>query len=420
MTLWIVLTAMIAIAAIFAAAPFIRRRERRRLESEKGLAVYRDQLKEVDAEVTQGALDPAQGDATRTEIKRRMLAVTPEPDAAWPPLSSAERSFMALGVTAVVVLGSVILFANTADLGSSSQGAAPGGASAAAAPAAADAAGSSVQGAGATSAPAAAEGGQTPLPSVDELVQRLVTRLEKNPKDVEGWRMLGWSYFNVGKFKEAAEAYGHAVDLNPDSAEYREGQIESLVRAADGNVTPEAKAAIEETLKRHADDTRALFFKAVALDQDGDRAGAEKIWTALKDRLPPTDPWAKEVAKKLGPATDAATAGDAAATAASAPTPAPSTTATKGPTADDIRAADAMSANDRSAMIRSMVNSLADRLDKSPHDADGWTRLIRSWMVLGEADKAKAALESALKAFADDPDQTQKLIAAAEQSGVKR
>jgi len=414
MTLWIALTAMIAVAAVFVATPFIRRLERRRLESEKGLAVYRDQLKEVDIEASQGALDPAQAETTRTEIKRRMLAVTPEPDAAWPAMTTGERSFTAIGAVAVVVLGSVVLFANTADFDAPSRGAGANPVAAMAGEAAAPA-----QSAAAAPVAAKSGGGQTPLPSVDELVGRLVARLEKNPKDAEGWRMLGWSYFNVGKYKEAADAYARAADLNPDSADYREGQIESLVRAAEGKVTPDAKAVIEDTLKRHADDTRALFFKAVALDQDGDRAGAEKIWTELKAKLPPDDPWTKEVAKKLGLATDTASSADA--TPAKAPEPQPSETgAAKGPTAEDVRAADAMSAADRTAMIRSMVNSLADRLDKSPRDADGWTRLIHAWMVLGETDKAKAALDSALKAFADDPEQTQKLIAAADQSGVKR
>ena len=64
--------------------------------------------------------------------------------------------------------------------------------------------------AAATQSPASESWGQlrpkASLPSVEEMIQRLVARLEKNPKDGEGWRTLGWSYFNIGKFSEAGEA----------------------------------------------------------------------------------------------------------------------------------------------------------------------------------------------------------------------
>ena len=74
MTLWFVLTVMIAIAAVLVSSPFIRRLERARLASAGELAVYRDQLKEIENEAAQGLIDNAQAESASIEIKRRMLA----------------------------------------------------------------------------------------------------------------------------------------------------------------------------------------------------------------------------------------------------------------------------------------------------------------------------------------------------------
>src|SRR5712691_300250 len=59
------------------------------------------------------------------------------------------------------------------------------------------------------------------LPTVDEMIQRLAARLRQNPNDPEGWRMLGWSYFNTEHFDESAAAYLKAIGLRPDFAAFR-------------------------------------------------------------------------------------------------------------------------------------------------------------------------------------------------------
>ncbi|MGB9646917.1 MAG: c-type cytochrome biogenesis protein CcmI, partial [Stellaceae bacterium] len=62
-----------------------------------------------------------------------------------------------------------------------------------------------------------------------------------------------------------------------------------------------------------------------------------------------------------------------------------------GPTARDVAAAQSMSPEERQAMIRSMVDRLAARLEQNPNDKDGWNRLAHAYDVLGETEKAKAA-----------------------------
>ena len=90
----------------------------------------------------------------------------------------------------------------------------------------------------------------------------------------------------------------------------------------------------------------------------------------------------------------------------------------KGPSPQDVQAAEGMAPADRSAMIRGMVDRLAHRLEKSPRDADGWIKLIQSRIVLGETELAKQALADGTGAFADDPQQRDRIVAAAQKLGL--
>jgi cytochrome c-type biogenesis protein CcmH len=77
-----------------------------------------------------------------------------------------------------------------------------------------------------------------------------------------------------------------------------------------------------------------------------------------------------------------------------------------------------MPADERAAMVRSMVERLASRLETSPHDAGGWKRLIRSRIVLGEKQAASAAMRKALEIFKDEPAEITALAALASELGV--
>src|SRR5262245_37580989 len=57
-----------------------------------------------------------------------------------------------------------------------------------------------------------------------------------------------------------------------------------------------------------------------------------------------------------------------------------------------------------SEMIRGMVSRLADRLKQDGSDFDGWMRLVRSYVVLGERDKAVAAAADARRTIGNDAD----------------
>jgi cytochrome c-type biogenesis protein CcmH len=271
------------------------------------------------------------------------------------------------------------------------------------------------------------------LPSVDEMIQRLAARLRQNPNDPEGWRMLGWSYFNTEHFDESAAAYLKAIALRPDFAAFRSLRGEALVKAANGAVTPEAARAFEEALKLDPKEVRARFYKGLAKEQSGDRASALDDWTAILKDADPNEPFlteirqrAAELGRQIGDASgrltdrQAAASGEILRSLGDSKPAAPSSIVREGPSAEEVRAAERMPAKERNAMIRGMVEGLSARLEKSPRDVEGWIKLMRSRVVLGEAVQARHALDRALAIFDGSPHEQGQITAAARDIGLSQ
>ena len=270
------------------------------------------------------------------------------------------------------------------------------------------------------------------LASVDEMIERLASRLKQRPDDPEGWRMLGWSYFSTQRFSESAAAYLKAIELRPAFAEFRSLRGEALVSVANGMVTADAMRVFEEALALDPADPKARFFKGLAKAQAGDTKAALDDWVAILNGADPNEPWFSEIKQRVTALSgeigvDVSTRGRPAASSgellkalAGPPVSASPNAARPGPTAEDVRAADAIAPTDRTAMIRGMVEGLAVRLEQSPHDVEGWIKLIRSRVVLGEADQAKQALDRALAIFDNAPQERSQIAAAARELGMTR
>jgi cytochrome c-type biogenesis protein CcmH len=210
----------------------------------------------------------------------------------------------------------------------------------------------------------------------------LKARLQSEPGHKEGWALLGRTFATLGRMAEARNAYGQAIALAPNDPELHAELGEVLVVAAGGAVTPEAEAEFGKS----SNDPRARFYRAEAAVQRGDTAAAAAGFRALLADAPVDAPWRKVVAERL-----AQIAGDGRPNGA-APVNTP------GPTAQDVAAAQAMSPEERQAMVRGMVDRLAARLEQNPNDREGWIRLARAYDVLGEKDKADAARARAASA----------------------
>jgi len=432
MAFWILLAIMISAAAALLSALFIRRLGRFPVVSAGDIETYRDLLKEIESKRRQGVIDDAEAEAARLETVKRALAANREPQVL-PKLVVSERNFTVICVSGILVLGLVGLYATGKVDPASTRG------SVSAQPVFASfARDQSIPENFVTamqtfvSENQGQPQAQSSVPPVEEMIRRLAARLQQNPKDGQGWRTLGWSYLNVGQYSEAGEAYAKAIELSPNDAEIRGARIEALVRSADGVVTADAKSAIEDTLKLDAKNGRGRFFKWLAREQEGDKTAALTGWLELLKDADPTESWVpdlknriSELERDLGKDAPARPTGPRSAMTIGspqslrAPPDSPmSPMVEKGPSPQDVQAAEGMAPADRSAMIRGMVDRLAHRLEKSPRDADGWIKLIQSRIVLGETELAKQALADGTGAFVDDPQQRDRIVAAAQKLGL--
>jgi cytochrome c-type biogenesis protein CcmH len=437
MAFWIIVAIMTSAVAALLLAPLIRRLGQPPAESAGAIEVHRDLLKEIDSKQRQGLIDDTEAEVARLEIVKRALAADRTERPVIPKLVVSERNFTVICVSGIMVLGLVGLYAVTGTVNPPSTR----GAVAAQAASASFVRDQPVPENLVTALQSFVSENQgqpqvqSSVPPVDEMIRRLAARLQQNPKDSQGWRTLGWSYLNIGQFSEASDAYAKAIELSPNDAEIRSARIEALVRSADGVVTADARSAIEDTLKIDPKNAHARFFKGLEKEQEGDKTAALTDWREVLRDADPNESWVpdlknriSELERVLGTDPAARTIGAAKPAVADGSleisrAPGGSSMAPaigKGPSPQDVQAAEAMAPADRSAMIRGMVDRLANRLEKSPRDADGWIKLMQSRVVLGETELAKQALAHGVETFTDDTQQRDRIVAAAQQLGISK
>lgn len=269
------------------------------------------------------------------------------------------------------------------------------------------------------------------------VIAGLEARMRANPNDPDGWRLLGLGYFDSARYGDSARAYARATTLKPGDATLWSALGEARVLAGDGGVNPQAADAFGRAVAIDPKDPRARYFLAVRKDMGGDHRGAIDDWIALLKDTPPGAPWEEsvrrvteqvatankiDIAGRLPAPSPAALASAGPAAGAPAMTAAPSpggaavaTDAIPGPTRDQMMAASSLPPAQQDAMVRSMVDGLAARLKSTPGDTDGWIRLMRAHMVLGEPPAAAAALAQAKSA---NPAAAARLVEAARTLGV--
>ena len=273
-------------------------------------------------------------------------------------------------------------------------------------------------------APEAASPAPATQAEIGSSIASLEAKLKDNPNDAEGWRMLGWSLFETGKFAESAGAYKRATQLDPKKAEYFSSLGEALVLAGKGDVPTDAKAAFDTAIALDAKDPRARYFLAVAKDISGDHKGAIDDWFALLNETPSGAPWEADVRRiitevaakeKIEVASRMAKLPALAAPAGGA---AVATAAIPGPTPQQMRDAAGMPKGQQDMMVAGMVDGLEKKLKTNPNNPDGWIMLMRSRMSLGETGKAAEALKSARTALGGDQQKIGMVNAAAAELGV--
>lgn len=363
----IALVAMTSAGVALLLLPLLLRRGGSASREAYNLAVYRDQLAEVDRDVARGLLNPEQAEAARTEIGRRILALGPGDGA----LFGNPKSIAAATVAILLVpVAALLIYAR---LGSPMLGDRPAAAAAAA---------------------------NADHIDMQQALAQLRDHLKQHPDDLTGWLLLARSETGLGHYREGVEAYRRAADLSGHRPAILADWGEAQVLEAGGTVTPAARRAFEAALKDPEAAPRARYYLALGKLQQGDAAGALQGWRALAADSPSDAPWLPTVRQRIAEAeAKLAAPGQPATAAGSGETGKMPPPAAVGAAAQATAGA---SPAERQAMIDAMVARLAARLEQQPGDADGWARLGHSYMVLDKPAKARDAFTRALKLKPDD------------------
>ncbi|WP_446686462.1 c-type cytochrome biogenesis protein CcmI [Rhizobium laguerreae] len=392
MLFWILVAVMTAALAVILLYPLLRGAKAAENIRAGEAAVYRDQLRELDRDLNGGLITPEEADYARAEIGRRLIAVSADEPAETPKPPRHHRFTEAVVLLVLPVLGlSLYLTTGRPDL---------------------------------PSQPLEARL-ENPGNDVAVLITKAERHLAEKPDDGKGWDVLAPIYFRTMRVNDAQLAYRNAIRLLGPSPVRLDGLAETLMAVSDGVVTEEARQVLEQSLTLESDNPRARFYIALSMEQAGRPNEARQAFEALAKQSPADAPWLPLVNEHIAMnggaksgADPAAPGADPAAPGADPAAPGGDPAAPGNPTQQDVAAAETMSAGDRQQMIRGMVESLDAKLREEPNNFEGWVRLVRSYAVLNDKDRAAGALKRGLAAFPPPGEQGRQLLALARELGV--
>lgn len=354
MEFWLTAALLTFAATLTVLLPLTRNKQEFLPPEKNDLEVYRDQLREVEADAARGMIDAPSAEQARIEISRRILGAEK---------SSAD----AAAEVKKVHSGRLLAFSAVLAVPLTAWGVYP------------------LFGAPDTpSMPLAARLANSPQnSSVDELIARAESHLAQNPNDARGWDVLAPIYLRIGRGADSVNAYRSAIRLEGENFTRILGLGEALIAVSGGPITAEAEGLFEKAAALEPNDIRPQYYLAQGEMQDGNADSAITRLQTFLDKAPKDAPWRAQVEQTI--------ARIRGSLAPSAPA--------KGPTTDDVDAAASMSPEDRQAMVEGMVQRLDESLRENSGDIDGWKRLVRSYMILNRRDAALDALKRGVAAL---------------------
>ena len=287
------MTAFIAIAALLVAAALLfvlpplvsGRRQSKVSRSEVNAAVYRDQMRELDSDLSAETLAPDQYDKARSELEARVLQDLGADDVAPVAPTRGRGAAIAAGLAVpLLAIGLYLAVGNPQAL-----------------------------------SPEAAQGAsqQFTEAQIVEMVERLATRLKENPEDAQGWEMLGRSYSVLGRFEDAAQAYATATQRNPNDAQLLADYADAVAMAQGKRLDGEPEKIIARALAVDPNNLKALALAGTASFEKKDYAAAADHWERILKIVPPDSEIARGVASSVAEARSRAAGGAPKAAASS-------------------------------------------------------------------------------------------------------
>jgi cytochrome c-type biogenesis protein CcmH len=368
--LWFALAGLTVLAILAAIWPILAARDETGGEGEaSAVAFHKAQLEEIAKDVERGQLPRDEAASARAEAARRLIAAS----AQGPETAAKPSRRLRFAAAALIILGfPAIAFSLYLKLGAPNLPDEP---------------------------LARREAKAERAGTIEAAIAGVEARLLAHPDDGKGWAVIAPVYMRLGRFGDAAHAYGEDLRINGEDALKRSALGAALVAESGGVVTTQAREAFDKALADRPGEPQARFYLALALEQEGKKDQAIAGYQALLGDSPKGAPWLAAVRGRL-----AALEGEPPPKAASEPGAASIAAATP---------------SDQQAMIRGMVQRLADRLAADGGDVTQWSRLIRAYSVLQERDKAESALADAHRALAADASAIAALDALGQELGLQ-
>jgi cytochrome c-type biogenesis protein CcmH len=267
---WVAAVVCVAIALAFVLPPLLRKKqvEAKAARRDINIAVYRDQMKEMEADRTNGLLSETQFQVSKVELESRLAEdALSQSDASMVPVASRRLGFTLAGVLPLAAFGLYFVMGNPMSL---------------------------IQIAEAQANPQIAQGPQGEH-DILQMIQKVEERTKTNPDDAEAWIILGKTYAAVGHWPEALHAYEKAIKLKPDVPAVMTGYAEALAISRNRVLKGEPIMMVLQALEKDPDDLKGLELAAINAFQEENYAKAAYYFKQLHKQLPPDSPYAQDV-----------------------------------------------------------------------------------------------------------------------------
>ena len=269
---WLICVGLLAFALLYVLPPALRSetaksKQEEDARREANIAIYRDQLAELETDLRNGIVSEEQYAQDRDDIERRLLedTATDKTKKKSVGVSAATRKHAYL-VGIGLALVAVIFYLRVGNPDALTNAATRSATAAQTAP--------------------AAPTGERSQAQIEANVAALAKRLQSNPSDAQGWTMLARSYSSLEKYPEAAGAYAKATELTPNDADLWADYAYASAMANGRSLEGKPMEFIERSLKLDPDNAKALGLAANAAFEAKDYKKAIDYWERLRKRVP--------------------------------------------------------------------------------------------------------------------------------------
>jgi cytochrome c-type biogenesis protein CcmH len=276
---WLICAVMVAIALAFVLPTLLQRVEAtdqdKDSKQEANIEIYRDQLRELEADLANGIVSSEQYAADRDEIERRLLAdVAVEANGTNKVAPAAGRALvygLAFGIPAVAV--ALYLFVGTSAALS-----------------------------GVPPRPVVNSANAGTQQGIEANVAALAKRLKQNPNDADGWSMLGRSYLSLEKYREASDAYAHAASIKSQDADVLVEYAFALAMANGRQLQGQPADLVKRALQIAPENPRALELAGSVEFEAKNYKQAIVYWQKLLEKSKGNEELTKTVTERINEA----------------------------------------------------------------------------------------------------------------------